>query len=144
MTPSNTRVLEMFAGTRRNPRVIFTLLGKLATGLLYKTAEDIWPRKIKTKVDFFQASGSSDHSAVWRCSSPQGRLANTCSLQDFQTQFLSHFFHPVKLTCSGKRVSQLTMNRTSKAPGSSQTTMKLATPCACTSDLKMLPKSCTL
>lgn len=52
------RVLQMFVGTRRHPSIIFTLLGKLPAGLLYKTAEDIWPRQIKTKVDFFQASGT--------------------------------------------------------------------------------------
>lgn len=27
----------------------------MPAGLLYETAEDIWPRKITTQVDFFQA-----------------------------------------------------------------------------------------
>lgn len=103
------RVLEMFAGTRRHPRTIFTLLEKLPAGLLYKTAEDIWPRKIKTKVDFFQASGTLrpfcylamllSARAVWPTPAPFKTLKRS----------LSHFFQPAMLTCSRKRVSQLTM-----------------------------------
>lgn len=34
--PTAPRALEMFAGTRRHPSIIFTLLGKLPAGLLTK------------------------------------------------------------------------------------------------------------
>lgn len=82
------RALEMFVGME-TPQHNFHTAWEAACRAACKTAQDIGQEKSKQKLIFCRRAGRSGCSAVWRCSSPQGRLANTCSFQDFKMHFVT-------------------------------------------------------
>lgn len=89
MAPSSTKGSGDVCGHQKTPQHNFYAARKAACRAAYKTAQDIGQEKAKQKLIFCRRAGHSCCSAVWRCSSPQGRLANTCSLQDFKMHFVT-------------------------------------------------------
>lgn len=89
MAPSSTKGSGNVCGHQKTPQHNLYTAWEAARRAASKTAQDIGQEKSKQKLIFCRRAGRSGCSAVWRCCSPQGRLANTCSFQDFKMHFVT-------------------------------------------------------
>lgn len=143
MAPGSTKGSGNVCGHQKTPWRNFYTAWEAACRAASKTAQDIGQEKSKQKLIFCRRAGRSGCSAAWRCSSPQGRLANTCSFQDFKMHFVT------LLPANNAEMFQRTgisayCDRASKSQSPPQSRMNLAAPCARTSGTRTPPHSCTL
>lgn len=89
MAPSSTKGSGNVCRHQKTPQHNFYTAWEAACRAACKTAQDMGQEKSKQKLIFCRRAGGSGCSAAQRRDAPQGRLANTCSFQDFKMHFVT-------------------------------------------------------